>query len=63
MHESGAVASRESCVTYSHVTHQYLKDGTTEKREKKDMKRDGFVVYIYIHRSDFYSWHAYFLIC
>ena len=30
------VAPLDSCVTHSRVTHRYLKDKTTEKREKKE---------------------------
>ena len=30
------VASLDSCVTYSPIRHRYLKDRTTEKREKKE---------------------------
>ena len=31
------VASLDLCVTHSRVTHRYLKDRTTEKREKKSL--------------------------
>ena len=30
------MASLDSCVTHSRITHRYLKDRTTEKREKEE---------------------------
>ena len=33
---SPCVASLDLCVTHSRITHRYLKDRTTEKREKKE---------------------------
>ena len=50
---SPCLASLDSCVTHSRVTHRFLKDRTTEKRDKKETVDCLFCSLRFIDQSDF----------
>ena len=50
---SPCLASLDSCVTHSRVTHRFLKDRTTEKRDKKETVDCVFCSLRFIDQSDF----------